>query len=173
MNRLLPPQILYVPKVNQIGGANALNPPRFRNPGEWDMKFENVFIKTPSGPTIHGWWIPQADSLVRRRATVVFFHGNAGNIGARLPNFAQLHYNLRTNILAIDYRGYGESEGSPSEAGLLEDAVSALLWLEERRDLDHSQVVLFGRSLGGAVAISVAAHLKSVRLTLAPAHPCS
>nr|CAG4643370.1 EOG090X09ZU [Ilyocryptus agilis] len=88
--------------------------------------------------------------------TIIFFHGNAGNIGHRLPNAKGLYKHLQANIFLVEYRGYGLSEGAPSESGLYKDSQAALNYLQGRQEIDQSQIILFGRSLGGAVAIDLA-----------------
>ncbi|CAN0090384.1 unnamed protein product [Lampetra fluviatilis] len=89
--------------------------------------------------------------------TFIYFHGNAGNLGHRMPNALMMVAHLRVNVLLLDYRGYGHSDGEPSEHGLYLDAQAALAHAMARPDVDPSCVVLFGRSLGGAVAIDLAA----------------
>ncbi|XP_061091159.1 protein ABHD13 [Conger conger] len=88
--------------------------------------------------------------------TIIYFHGNAGNIGHRVPNALLMLVNLKANVVLLDYRGYGKSEGEPSEEGLRLDAEAALDYVMTRPDLDKTKVVLFGRSLGGAVAVRLA-----------------
>ncbi|KAI1885346.1 hypothetical protein AGOR_G00219190 [Albula goreensis] len=88
--------------------------------------------------------------------TVIYFHGNAGNVGHRVPNAMLMLVNLKANVVLLDYRGYGRSEGEPSEEGLRLDAEAALDYVMTRPDLDKTKVVLFGRSLGGAVAVRLA-----------------
>ena len=90
--------------------------------------------------------------------TIIFFHGNAGNIGHRLQNALGLYSVLNANVVMVEYRGYGKSEGSPSESGFYQDSEAALDFVLKRPDLEDMPVVLFGRSLGGAVAIRLASH---------------
>lgn len=87
--------------------------------------------------------------------TLIYLHGNAGNIGHRLQNSIECLEKLKINILLVEYRGYGLSQGTPSEPGLIRDVLAALKFIENRDDLCSSKVILFGRSLGGAVAIGV------------------
>ncbi|XP_062390377.1 protein ABHD13 [Sardina pilchardus] len=89
--------------------------------------------------------------------TILYFHGNAGNIGHRVPNALLMLVNLKAHVVLLDYRGYGKSEGEPSEEGLWRDAEAALDFVMTRPEVDKTKVVLFGRSLGGAVAIRLAA----------------
>lgn len=88
--------------------------------------------------------------------TIVYFHGNAGNVGHRLPNALLMLVNLKANLLLVDYRGYGKSEGEASEEGLYLDSEAVLDYVMSRPDLDKTKIFLFGRSLGGAVAIHLA-----------------
>jgi len=83
--------------------------------------------------------------------TIIYFHGNAGNISHRLHTVKDLYKHVKCNILLVSYRGYGQSEGSPSEHGLICDAEAALNFIYERKDINHDKVFVFGRSLGGAV----------------------
>jgi len=112
--------------------------------------FEEVFFETTDKVHIWAWFfkVPKSTS----RPTILFFHGNAGNISHRLPNIAQMIYHLNCNVMIVSYRGYGKSTGFPSEEGIKKDAQAALEYLLTRTDIDKNQIILFGRSLGGAVA---------------------
>jgi len=90
--------------------------------------------------------------------TLVFFHGNAGNIGHRLPNVKDLLNAVACNVFMVEYRGFGKSTGDPTENGLKIDAVTAITYISGRKDLNVNKIVLFGRSLGGAVAVHVGKH---------------
>ena len=147
-------QILYVPVVNQaLGRGNRLNPQQAGVP------YEDLHVTTSDGIRLHGWLMLQEEA--RSSITLLYFHGNAGNIGDRVPLFAQKYHALGVNIVAIDYRGYGESQGEPTEAGIKKDAIAALDYVMDHPMIDADKVVLFGRSLGGAVAISLAAQVVS------------
>jgi len=108
------------------------------------------------------------EELRKTRPTVLYFHGNAGSIGHRIfgGDVFHLYKNCLVNVLIFDYRGYGMSTGVPNEWGLKQDAESVLTWLRQRGDvIDTSKIVLFGRSLGGALAINLAskkAHVDDV-----------
>ncbi|XP_073974481.1 abhydrolase domain containing 13-like protein Bem46 isoform X1 [Rhodnius prolixus] len=121
------------------------------------LPFENIFIKSLDGTLIHLYFIRQEEPVASKAPTVVFFHGNAGNMGHRLQNAAGLFSSLHCNILMVEYRGYGQSKGYPSENGIYMDAQAALDFLAARPDVNQTQIVVFGRSLGGAVAIDLAA----------------
>ncbi|KAG7264260.1 hypothetical protein CRUP_035696 [Coryphaenoides rupestris] len=108
-----------------------------------------------SGPGPGGQASPNTSSSTAP-PTILYFHGNAGNIGHRVPNALLMLVNLKANVVLVDYRGYGKSEGEPSERGLHLDAEATLDYVMTRPDLDKTKVVLFGRSLGGAVAVRLA-----------------
>lgn len=122
-------------------------------PRDAGLDYRDVRLATADGETLHGWLLPAAAPAA---FTLLFFHGNAGNISHRLQSLALFH-RLRVDVLIIDYRGYGESTGKPSEAGTYLDADAAWRYLTEERGIDPAAIVLFGRSLGGAVAIELAA----------------
>jgi fermentation-respiration switch protein FrsA (DUF1100 family) len=126
------------------------------DPEGWGMPFDDVHFQTGDGLTLHGWFVPGD-----RRETMLWCHGNAGNISYRLDNIKILHDQLGINVFIFDYRGYGQSQGRPSEAGTYLDAEAALSYLQTRPDVDQQSIVIFGRSLGGAVAVD-----------LASKHPC-
>lgn len=128
---------------------------------------ENVYIRTKDGVKLNlillrytGGDVPPAGNQSAAPPlappTILYFHGNAGNIGHRVPNALLMLVNLKANVVLVDYRGYGKSEGEPSEEGLRLDAEAALDYIMTRPDLDKTKVVLFGRSLGGAVAVRLA-----------------
>ncbi|XP_017835110.1 protein ABHD13 [Drosophila busckii] len=116
-----------------------------------------VSIKTSDNVTLHAFWIRQPEERCKSVPTLLYFHGNAGNMGHRMQNVWGIFHHLHCNILMVEYRGYGLSTGVPSERGLVTDARAAIDYLLTRHDLDHNQLILFGRSLGGAVVIDVAA----------------
>ncbi len=131
-------------------------PDRFPQ-GVWDpspfgLDVEDAWFPSGDGVSLHGWWIPHA----RARGTVLFCHGNTGNIASQV-GFLRYLRALRVNLLAFDYRGYGRSGGSPTEAGLYCDVRAAHDHLTGSRGVAASEIVIFGHSLGGAVAIEAAA----------------
>lgn len=115
------------------------------------LDFEDVELDTSDGVRIHSWFVP-GDST----RTVLYFHGNAGNISHRLYSIRQFH-DLGLSVFIIDYRGYGKSGGSPGEDGLYRDAEAAWQYLTEDRGILAEDIVVFGRSLGGSVASWLAA----------------
>lgn len=124
------------------------------NPRELGYSYEDVTLDTADGVRIHGWYITQPDA----GCTVLFFHGNAGTIADRPLTIARLH-ELGANVLMIDYRGYGNSEGTPDEVGTYADASAAWTYLTATRGIAPGDIVIYGRSLGGAVALELAARV--------------
>jgi fermentation-respiration switch protein FrsA (DUF1100 family) len=123
--------------------------------GDWNpggLAFEDAWFTAADGTKLHGWYLPCANP----RAIVLFAHGNAGNLSHR-RDFLELLSGLNVAVLIFDYRGYGRSAGSPTEAGILQDARAARRWLAERAGAGEAEVVLFGESLGGAVMVDLAA----------------
>ncbi|MCG6657583.1 alpha/beta hydrolase [Halomonas campisalis] len=136
-------RLLYLPHV----GREHVGTPADRG-----LPWEEVALETEDGLTLDAWWVPAQPA----RGSLLFFHGNAGNISHRLDSIRQFH-RLGLSVLILDYRGYGRSEGSPSEAGTALDARAAWRWMVEERGLPPEEIVLFGRSLGAAVAAELAA----------------
>ncbi|MEK7768865.1 MAG: alpha/beta hydrolase, partial [Pseudomonadota bacterium] len=126
---------------------------------------ESVEITTTDNETLHGWFVP-APAATAAKGTVLFFHGNAGNISYRLYYLAMLA-ELGYDTFIFDYRGYGRSSGSPSESGTYLDAQAAWHYLTATKGIPPARVVLFGESLGGAVAAWLAAREKPGALVLA------
>lgn len=116
-------------------------------PSDAGLDYETVHLTTEDGVRLHGWHVPAGSP----RGTLLFFHGNAGNISHRLDSLLIFH-RLGLNVLIIDYRGYGQSEGKPSEPGTHQDALAAWRHLTEERGVEPARIVLFGRSLGAALA---------------------
>lgn len=118
------------------------------SPGAMGLVYEDLRFPTEDGPDLHGWWVPgQTPGPV-----ILFLHGNAGNISHRLDILRRLHDRVGLGVLIFDYRGYGKSSGSPSEEGLYADARAARALLRVR-GWDREGVILYGRSLGAAVAL--------------------
>ncbi|MBD3170730.1 MAG: alpha/beta fold hydrolase [candidate division Zixibacteria bacterium] len=116
-------------------------------PHEAGLEYEEVVLETEDNVKLSAWWVP-SDSA---RGTLLFCHGNAGNISHRLETLLIFH-NLKLNTFIFDYRGYGKSGGKPSERGTLLDAEAALRHVMEKRGVKLDEMVIFGRSLGGAIA---------------------
>jgi fermentation-respiration switch protein FrsA (DUF1100 family) len=122
------------------------------------MDFQNVYIDTTDGVTLHGWFIMGQSSKV-----LLFFHGNAGNISHRLDSIRQFH-KLGLSVLIIDYRGYGQSGGKTTETGIYRDSDAAWRYLTEDRGISDSDIVIFGRSLGASAASWLAAQHQPMAL---------
>lgn len=120
-------------------------------PVELGLDYDDVYFQTSDDVSLHGWYV----SAPASRGTVLFFHGNAGNVSHRLDSIAIFHA-LGLDVFIIDYRGYGQSEGRASEDGTYRDAEAAWRYLIHERHIDPRRVVVFGRSLGGAVAARLA-----------------
>ncbi|KAG8190730.1 hypothetical protein JTE90_024863 [Oedothorax gibbosus] len=127
-------------------------------PSLFGLPFESIFIKTADGVKLHAFFIKQDSSIIDRVPTILYFHGNAGNIGHRLPNAKGFYNNLLCNVLLLEYRGYGHSEGVQSEEGLYLDAQAGMRYLLQLPFIDKTKIIVFGRSLGGAVAIDLVSH---------------
>jgi len=130
-------------------------------PAAYGLKFQDIHLTTEDGVVLHGWLMPHS----KARFTLLHFHGNAGNISHRIHLYEQWH-RMGLSVLAIDYRGYGKSEGTPSEAGLYSDARAAWNELVNNQDIPASQVIIAGRSLGCAVAAKLATETKPAALVL-------
>ena len=123
------------------------------------LAFENVQLAAADGPTLDAWYVPVESA----RGTVLFCHGNAGNISHRLESIAIFH-SLGLGTLIFDYRGYGRSTGHPSEEGTYLDAEAAWRYLVEERKISPDRIVVFGRSLGAGVATWLAARRRVAAL---------
>ena len=119
-------------------------------PADFGLRAEELTITTEDGVTLHGWWIAGSGERV-----LIWYHGNAGNIADRLPNARWFVEQLGVSVVLVDYRGYGRSAGTPDEAGVYRDGL-AIYDAAVARGVAARDIVLFGRSLGGAVATEVA-----------------
>ncbi|MBU2497423.1 MAG: alpha/beta hydrolase [Proteobacteria bacterium] len=115
------------------------------------LNYKDVYFQTEDGKRLHGWFFP----LERKAQVILFFHGNAGNISHRLDN-VRILLERGLQVFIFDYRGYGQSAGRPSEQGIYRDGVAAYEYLIQKEKISPGEIVLFGRSLGAAVAIEVA-----------------
>ncbi|KAL7557449.1 hypothetical protein ACA910_001454 [Epithemia clementina (nom. ined.)] len=189
--------LLYLPTVQgQIPRHNSQNPQGLRSPTERGVQhWFNVRIPTTDGIRIHAWYLLHPVALQqpsRKLPTLIFFHGNAGNIGLRLPNAIQMMQHLNCHVLLVEYRGYGDSDDkSPTEQGLKLDAQAAYEWIalvgssslidgqveassSQLKQLsvsdfvDTTKLYVFGRSLGGAVGFSLADYVLKQKSRLPP-----
>ena len=116
-------------------------------PEDIGLTYQSVEFITEDNIRLHGWFIPNKNA----KATLLFFHGNAGNISHRLDSIALFH-RLELNVFIIDYRGYGQSEGKITEKGTYRDAEAAWNYLNHRQGISGKQIIIFGRSLGASIA---------------------
>lgn len=130
-------------------------------PAHLNLGYEDAAFETTDGVRLAGWWVP-AD---RPRGTVLFCHGNGGNISFCMDTLRTAGA-LGLNVLLFDYRGYGNSAGSPTEQGTYRDAEAAWEYLVREKGIAPETIVIWGRSLGGAVAAHTAARLPSGLLVL-------
>ena len=133
--------------------------------GDWQAKWldhEDVHFTSSDGTSLHGWYCPQAGADI----SILLCHGNGENVANLADELDFLRQKYRANVFAFDYRGYGHSQGRPFEAGILADGEAAQHWLAKRTGQEPGQIVLWGRSLGGAVAVHLAARLGAAALVL-------
>ncbi|WP_425617126.1 alpha/beta hydrolase [Anatilimnocola sp. NA78] len=129
--------------------------------GNWQAAqtygWEEVDFKSADGTKLHGWYRELPKSQGEPQAVMLYCHGNGENIAHNGDYLADVANQNQLNIFMFDYRGYGRSEGKPTEAGVLADGEAAQQWLAERARIPANQIVLMGRSLGGGVAVDLAA----------------
>lgn len=156
--------IVLVVAYSILGGALYFMQPSFLyspvrqvtyNPGDLGLAYEKVLFETEDGLKLSGWFIPAQNS----RITVLFCHGNGGNMSHRLDSISMLN-ELGLNCFIFDYRGYGSSQGKCSEQGTYLDAEAAWKWLTEKKNIAGENIILFGRSLGGSIAANLAGDVK-------------
>src|SRR5262245_3960569 len=125
--------------------------------GEWDQTavlVQDARFAAADGTKLHGWYVPHE----KPRGHALLLHGNAGNVTLLAQTLRTLNRRHNLAVLALDYRGFGKSEGKPSEQGLYQDARAARRWLAEKENIAENDVILMGVSVGGAVAVELAAH---------------
>jgi hypothetical protein len=145
--------LIYYPEIGREDSAT---------PSQAGLNYEEVKLATTDGVVLHGWYVPSS----QHRGTVLFLHGNAGNISHRLDSL-RMFQSLGYSTLIIDYRGYGNSAGKPSEQGTYLDADAAWGYLTQTRKIPPDSIVLFGESLGGAVAAWLATRHEPAALVIA------
>ena len=150
--------IVYLMQGRMLYLSNVPGRTLSMTPADVHMDYEDVSIEAADGVKLHGWFIVGASPHV-----LLFFHGNAGNISHRLESIRQFQ-NLGLSVLIIDYRGYGQSGGRTTEAGIYRDADAAWRYLTETRGVRPENVVIFGRSLGGSVAARLATQQRPLAL---------
>ncbi|OMO67224.1 hypothetical protein CCACVL1_20691 [Corchorus capsularis] len=136
-------KLVYVPVLPGLTKSYPITPARLR------LVYEDVWLRSSDGVKLHAWFIKLFPDC--RGPTILFFQENAGNIAHRLEMVRIMLQRLQCNVFMLSYRGYGASEGFPSQHGIINDAQAALDHLSQRTDIDTDRIVVFGRSLGGAV----------------------
>ncbi|CAN4084667.1 unnamed protein product [Withania somnifera] len=136
-------KLVYVPVLPGLTKSYPITPARLR------LLYEDVWLRSSDGVRLHAWFIKLFPDC--RGPTIIFFQENAGNIAHRLEMVRVMLQRLQCNVFMLSYRGYGASDGYPSQSGIIKDAQAALDHLVQRTDIDTSRIVVFGRSLGGAV----------------------
>jgi fermentation-respiration switch protein FrsA (DUF1100 family) len=151
--------MLYLFQGSMVFLANLPGRALDASPADIGLDYDDIHIDTADGEQLHGWYVSaQPGGGVQARGVLLFFHGNAGNISHRLESIAIFH-RLGLDVLIVDYRGYGQSTGRPTEAGTYRDAQAAWDHLVGSRGVDPGRIVVFGRSLGGAVGAWLASQL--------------
>ncbi|MCY2924553.1 MAG: alpha/beta hydrolase, partial [Planctomycetota bacterium] len=133
-----------------------------RTPADEKVSYETVTITTSDALKLEAWYMPPAKP---DGAVILHFHGNSGDLSNRVGLF-EIFHPLGLGLLVIDYRGFGRSEGSPSEAGTALDAQAAWKYLTQTRGIAPSRIVIQGQSLGGGVAAELASRVKPAGLIL-------
>lgn len=132
------------------------------SPAQAGMSFEDVWVTMSDNIRLHAWWLPTPKPTGR---VALFCHGNAGNISHRLDKISLLHA-AGLDVFIFDYRGYGQSTGHPDEPGTYRDAEAAYEHLTRQRQIDPGCVILYGESLGSAVAVELATHVPVAGLVI-------
>jgi len=148
-------EIIYPRNIPPGARTDVPRPPQF---GIED--YEELMIPTSDGETLSAFLIKPSNKAAARPVTILTFHGNAGNIGHRLPIAKVLANDLQCTTLMLEYRGYGLSTGTPTEKGLAIDAQTGLDYIRNREDLKSNNIVVYGQSLGGAISIDLVAKNK-------------
>ncbi len=133
------------------------------NPANLGMQFEEISFSTEDGENITGWFVPAKQG--ETAPTILFCHGNGGNISGRIESIATFH-KLGCNVLIFDYRGYGASSGKPTEKGTYTDAYTAWKYLTSEKNIPSSRIIIFGRSLGGSIATWLAEKVNPMALVI-------
>lgn len=138
-----------------IGSRTEEGVPRPSHFGITD--FEDLRIPTPDGENLSAFFIRPSNKGLAKNVTILMFHGNAGNIGHRVPIAKIIEENSGCNVFMLEYRGYGLSTGTPTEEGLMIDAQTALDYIRQQKETRGGKIIIYGQSLGGAVAIQLVA----------------
>ena len=126
---------------------------QFSAPDQMGLIYEEVGFSSKDGSRLTGWFIPAFDTTSEPLGTVIQFHGNADNMTSHWFSLAWMAFQ-GYNLFTFDYRGYGHSEGIPDVDGTVQDGIAAIEYVRQRKDIDPSNLILVGQSLGGAIAIA-------------------
>ena len=146
---------LIYPRNIPIGSRTEEGVPRPNQFGIAD--YEDLRIPTPDGEMLSAFFIRASNRRSAKNITILMFHGNAGNIGHRIPIAKVLQEHVGCNVFMLEYRGYGLSTGTPNEEGLMIDAQTGLDYIRQQRETKGGKIIVYGQSLGGAVAIQLVA----------------
>ena len=141
---------VFKPSKNYIG-----------TPKDVGLDFDDLYFDSTDNVTLHGWFVNNNSDK-----TILWLHGNGGNISHRINSLKNLSDNIKSNIFIFDYRGYGKSGGNVSETGCYQDSLSAVTFLQETYLTRTDQLVLFGKSLGCAIATEIAIKVNPLALLL-------
>ena len=141
---------IFKPSRNHIG-----------TPRDLGIEFDDLYFKSAPNITLHGWFINKGSEQ-----TILWLHGNGGNISHRLYSLQNLYDNTKYNIFIFDYRGYGKSDGNVSESVSYQDSFSAIEFLNTNYSIPINQLILFGRSLGASIACEIATKITPLALLL-------
>jgi uncharacterized protein len=138
----------------------------------WELppspEIQDVDLTPAEGTRVHAWWLPQPGT----RSALLYLHGNAGNLSWRGNSIVRMREALGVSVLIIDYPGYGKSEGQPSEEGCYRAADAAYAWLTENQNIEPKNILLYGGSLGGGVAVDLASRKDHRALILVKTFTC-
>jgi fermentation-respiration switch protein FrsA (DUF1100 family) len=139
--------------------------------GNWNptgLAHEDVWLESADGTKLHGWFVPHANPA----RAILYCHGNGEHVAMNADLAAHLRDKLQASVFLFDYRGYGRSHGSPHEAGCVADGNAAQHWLAKRMEIQPNELILMGRSLGGGIAVALAAKNGAKALVLENTFPC-
>ncbi|KAL8798273.1 MAG: hypothetical protein Q9182_006803 [Xanthomendoza sp. 2 TL-2023] len=146
---------LIYPRNLPLGARTEEGVPRPNQFGISD--YDDLRIPTPDGETLSAFFIRPSNKRHARKATILMFHGNAGNIGHRIPIAKVLEEHLGCNVFMLEYRGYGLSTGTPNEDGINIDAQTAVDYIRKQDESRDDKIIIYGESIGGACAIRLVA----------------
>ncbi|KAI4088709.1 MAG: hypothetical protein LQ348_006385 [Seirophora lacunosa] len=147
---------LIYPRNLPLGARTEEGVPRPNQFGISD--YEDLRIQTPDGETLSAFFIRPSNKRQARKLTVLMFHGNAGNIGHRVPIAKVLEEHIGCNVFMLEYRGYGLSTGTPDEDGINVDAQTAIDYIRNLDETRNDKIIVYGESIGGACAIRLVAN---------------